>query len=168
MKRREGSDRKVRNDKKICVQPMMSLELKKQLFRFSFLCGSPMKDAAEKLCTEGSTDSLILDEVCQFFRRNLSMRNHHYVGYLDRPRVNLLQNKAEKVTIKFTQSNYEPVYNLAYALDLPLNQTATILIKKTLNNREFMDTYIRSNLKYLHEQDKNQIRKFLQTVWGFK
>ena len=55
-----------------------------------------MKDAAEKLCTEGATDSLILDEVCQFFRRNLNVRK-----IITTPRVNLIQKNAEKVTIKF-------------------------------------------------------------------
>lgn len=168
MNRKKGSERKVRSDKKRCVQPSLSLELKKELFRFSFICREPMKDAAERLCREGATSTLIFDEINQFFRRHISLENHHYRGQLERPRVNLLQERAEKVTIRFTQSNFEPIYNLAYALDLPVNQTATILIKKTLNNREFMSYYIQSHCKHLNEKEKENLLVFLRGVWGFR
>ena len=168
MRRREGSTRKVRSDKKRDVQPVVSLELKKQLFRFSFLCKEPMKDAGERLCAQGAVSPLIMDDINQFFRRNLSINNHHYMGYLERPRLTLLQSNKEKITIKFPQDTFESLFNLAFALDLPLNQTAAVLIKRTLNNREFMHEYIQHNLRHLHEREKAQLESFLKGVWGFK
>lgn len=167
-KRGEESIRKVRNDKKVCVQPVLSLNLKKELFRFSFLCHEPIKDTAERLCADGAKSIHIYDELCHYFRRNLSYQNHHYVGYLSRPRLTLIQGETEKVTIKFTQQNFEMLSNIAFALDLPLNQTAAILIKRTLNNRSFIAQYIQSHLKYLTSEEKDQIHGFFEKVWGFR
>lgn len=168
MKRREGSTRKVRSDKKRDVQPVVSFELKKQLFRFAFLCREPMKDAGERLCATGAVSTLIMDEINGYFRRNLRIDNHQYFGYLDRPRLQIVQRNVEKITIKFPQDSFELLHNLSFALDLPLNQTAAILIKKTITNREFMYEYIQYHLQHLTEKEKEQLDKFLKGVWGFK
>lgn len=168
MRRREGSTRKVRSDKKRDVQPVVSIELKTQLFRFSALCKEPMKDVGEKLCDRGSVSTLIMDDINCFFRRNLSIDNHHYMGYLTRPRLRILQTNTEKITIKFPQDTFERLYNVAFALDLPLNQTAAVLIKKTLTNPEFMEEYMRFNLQHLNEQEKARVESFLRGVWGFR
>lgn len=168
MRRREGSTRKVRSDKKRSVQPVVSVELKKQLFRFAFLCKQPAKEAAEHLCVRGSTSPIIMDEINCYFRRNLSIENHHYMGYLSRPRLTIIQKQAEKISIKFPQSSFESLFNLAFALDLPLNQTAAVLIKKTLTNIDFMNEYIRYQLTHLSEKDKQQVHEYLKGVWGFK
>lgn len=168
MKRGEGSTRKVRSDKKRDVQPVVSFKLKQQLFRFSFLCKEPVKDAGERLCSTGAISTLIMDDINCYFRRNLRIENHHYMGYLDRPRLQIVQSNVEKVTIKFPQESFERLYNLSFALDLPLNQTAAILIKRTLNNRQFMYEYIQYHLNHLTDKEKAQLESFLKGVWGFK
>ena len=168
MRRRAESTRKVRSDKKRDVQPFLSLKLKQQLFRFSFLCREPLKDTAERLCVEGSMSTLIFDDIQPFFRRNLSIHNHHYFGDLNHPRLNIIQLNPEKITIRFTQQDYEALANVAYVLDLPKNQTAAVLIKRTLNNQLFMDQYVQSHLNYLTPKEKINVELFLRTVWGYR
>lgn len=168
MKRREGSTRKVRSDKKRDVQPVVSLELKKQLFRFSFLCREPLKDTGEKLCSQGAVSPIIMDEINCYFRRNIRIDNHQYIGYLDRPRLQIIQSHAEKITIKFPQENFEKLYNLSFALDLPLNQTAAVLLKKTITNRQFMKEYMEANSGHLTAEEKLNAETYLKGVYQYK
>lgn len=168
MKRRKGSTRKVRSDKKKDVQPIVSVELKKQLFRFSFLCREPLKDTGERLCSLGSVSPIIMDEINCYFRRNLRIDNHQYIGYLDRPRLQIVQNDAEKVTIKFPQDSFENLYNLSFALDLPLNQTAAVLLKKTITHRQFMKDYMEHYLPHLTEKERLDAQNYLKGVWKYK
>lgn len=166
MKRGEGSTRKVRSDKKKDVQPVVSFELKRQLFRFAFLCREPLKDAAERLCNQGATSTLIMDEINCYFRRNIRIDNHTYMGYLDRPRLQIVQkSNVEKITIKFPQESFEKLYNLSFALDLPLNQTAAVLLKKTITNRQFMKEYMENNLQHLTAQEIANVKSYLKGVW---
>ncbi|MDX1769904.1 MAG: hypothetical protein R3328_00115 [Planococcaceae bacterium] len=168
MKRREESTRKVRSDKKKDVQPVVSGELKKQLFRFAFLCREPMKDAGERLCAIGSTSPIIMDEINCYFRRNIRIDNHQYIGYLDRPRLQILQSKPEKITIKFPQESFEKLLNVSFALDLPLNQTAAVLLKKTITNQQFMKEYLEYHLPHLTDKERVDAQTYLKGVWQLK
>lgn len=166
MKREKGSVRKVRSDKKVDVQPTMSVQLKNQLYTLAHLSCEPVKDAAQRLCEKGLEESLIIEEIRQFFRRDYKFKNNITVGYADRPRLKLVLNgDTGKVSIKFPQPVFDRLCDLAFALDLPPTTAATILIKKTLNNKEFMEYYVRS-LQGLTDAEKRKIHAFLnQYVW---
>ncbi len=168
MRRREGSTRKVRSDKKKDVQPVVSYELKRILFRFAFLCREPMKDTGERLCSLGAVSPIIMDEINCYFRRNLRIDNHAYIGYLDRPRLQIVQSNIEKITIKFPQDSFEKLYNLSFALDLPLNQTAAVLLKKTITNRQFMKEYMEYHLPHLTDKERVDAQTYLKGVWEYK
>lgn len=169
MKREKGTDRKVRSDKKVDVKPTMSIKLKNDLYTLAFLCEEPVKDAAERLCEKGATSSLIIEEIHQWFRRDYFLPPAIHKGYLDRPRLKLImKEQTGRVTIRFPQSTYDTLSELAYALDLPPTTTATILIKCTLNNQEFMEQYLKSHLNHLEGKQIYKVKTFLRDLWGYK
>ena len=160
--RNRGGDRKVRSDKKVDVKPTISTALKEKLYTFAYLCNEPVKDIAEKLCTDATESKFVIDEICKWFRRKYIYSNRLVYGYMDRPKLKLITNgETSKVTIKFVQNNYEKVKELSNALDLTPTSTAAVLIKITLQNREFMEYYINKHLQYLTKSKVEAIRKLL-------
>ena len=163
MRRGEGSNRKVRSDKKVDVKPTMSLELKEKLYGFAYLSNEPVKDAAERLCTKGAMSEEVITDIRQWFRRDYHRPYNITKGYSYRPKLQLVMNgEKSKVTIKFPQENYDLLCKVAYALDLPPTSTATVLIKITLANYEFMHEYIRFYLKHLDQERITEIKRFLK------
>jgi len=167
MERGKEITRKVRSGKKIDVKPTMSIALKNQLYMFAHLCELPVKDIAEQLCEIATTSEYIIEDICQWFRREYRFKNHITSGFLERPRLKLIfKGETGKVSVKFRQDAYDALSLLAFSLDLPPTTTATVLLKRTLYHRDFMEQFIRSELKHLNEQQKNEVKLFLWQVWG--
>lgn len=163
-----GARRKARSDKKVDVKPTMSIKLKRQLYKFSELCEMPIKDVGEKLCENASVSPLILDDINQWFRRDYICPPAIHKGYLERPRLKLLLGaETGKVSIKFSQATFDQLCKLAYSLDLSPTTTSTILIKRSLHNREFMFDYVKT-LRHLSNEQKNDVHAFLRKIWGFR
>ena len=154
--RREGTtERKPRNDKKVDVKPTMSLELKELLYHFAYLSNEPVKDVAERLCIVGAMSEEIILSIRHWFRRDYHRSNTITVGYLERPRLKIImKGETGKVTIKFPRYDYDILCRLAHALDITPTSTCTLLIKMTLTNRDFMESYVE---RYLKDLDKKKL-----------
>lgn len=160
-------ERKVRSDKKVDVKATMSLTLKRQLYEFADLCEEPVKDIAERLCMLGAESKCIMDEICKWMRRNYYYKNTIVMGYSERPRLKLtFQDETGTVTIRFVKYDYDKLCELAYALDLTPSSTATVLIRMTLKNIEFMDEFM--NTLHVGENQKEKVNRYLRKIWGFK
>ncbi len=162
--RREGAtERKPRSDKKVDVKPTMSLELKELLYHFAYLSNEPVKDAAERLCTVGAMSEDVILSIRHWFRRDYHRPNTITVGYLERPRLKIImKGETGKVTIKFPQTDYDIICRLAHALDITPTSTCTLLIKMTLTNRDFMESYVESYLKNLDKKKLLEIHRLLK------
>jgi len=164
-----GGNRKTRSDKKIDVKPTMSIDLKNQLYSFAYLCDEPVKDVAEKLCVDGATSKVIIDDICKWFRRNYIYYNTVAVGDPERPRLKInIKGESSKVTIRFRREDYDVLCNLAHALDITPTSTTGLLIKVSLCNVEFMQQYAHDYLMHLSDERKKKIDVFLNQVWGIK
>lgn len=162
--RREGeTERKVRSDKKVDVKPTMSLELKELLYHFAYLSNEPVKDVAERLCSLGAMSEEVIMSIRHWFRRDYHRPNTITVGYLERPRLKIImKGETGKVTIKFPQNDYDILCKLAHALDLTPTSTATLLIKMTLTNREFMEMYVQRYLRNLDNKKILEVNRLLK------
>jgi len=164
-----GGNRKTRSDKKVDVKPTMSINLKNQLYSFAYLCDEPVKDCAEKLCIDGATSKVIIDDICKWFRRNYIYHNTVAIGDSERQKLKIhIQGESDKVTIRFKQKDYDLLCELAHALDVTPTTTSGILIKTTLTNVEFMQQYAHEHLMHLSDKQKKDIDVFLNKLWGFK
>ncbi|MEK4255397.1 hypothetical protein [Ureibacillus sp. FSL K6-2830] len=164
IKKEEG--RKTRSDKKIDVKPTISKNLKNQLYTFAFLCNEPVKDVAERLCIRGATSKVIIEEICQWFRRDYLYKNTLVIGDPNRKKLKIhIQGESAKVTIRFKQNDYDLLCKLAHALDLTPTTTAAVLIRMTLYNVEFMQKYAYDNLSQLSDERKKKIEVLLKKMW---
>jgi len=162
-----GVNRKTRSDKKIDVKPTMSINLKNQLYSFAYLCDEPVKDIAEKISVDAATSKVIMDDICKWFRRNYLYNNTVVVGNQERPRLKIkILGESEKVTIRFKQTDYDLLCELAHALDITPTSTAGLLIRVSLSNVEFMQQYAHDHLLHLSNERKQKIDVFLNKFWG--
>lgn len=154
-------ERKVRSDKKVDVKPTMSLELKSKLYEFAEICNKPVKDIGELLCVEGLKSKLIIEKLCKWLRRNYYYNSTIAIGHIERPRLKLKAlGDTGKVTIRFVREDYDKLCELAYAMDLTPSATATVLIRLTMNNNEFMDYFVDS-LYEGSDLEKSKIKQYL-------
>jgi len=164
-----GGNRKTRSDKKVDVKPTLSVNLKNQLNSFAFLCNEPIKDVAEKLCVDGATSKVIIDDICKWFRRNYLYNNTITIGDAERPKLKInIRGETAKATIRFKKKDYDLLCELAHALDVTPTTTSGILIKTTLTNVEFMQQYAHDHLMHLSNERKKKIDVFLNKLWGNK
>ncbi len=162
-------ERKTRSDKKIDVKPTLTIELKNSLYTFAYLCNEPVKDVAEKLCMDGATSKVVIDDICKWFRRDYQYGNTIAVGDLERPRLKINYNSiTSKVTIRFKRDDYDLLCKLAHALDITPTSTAALLIKVSLGNIEFMQQYGIKHSQGLSQERKRKIDVFLNELWGVK
>lgn len=164
-----GANRKPRSDKKRDVKPTVSINLKKQLKTFAELCNEPVKDVAEKLCKDGATSKVIIDDICKWFRKNYLYSNTLVVGDAERPKLKVnIVGESDTVTFRLKRDDYDVLDDLAHALDLTPTTTAGVLIKVTLYNVEFMQQYAHDHLMHLSDKQKKDIDVFLNKLWGLK
>jgi len=163
VRRGGATERKPRSDKKVDVKPTMSLELKELLYHFAYLSNEPVKDTAERLCTIGAMSEEVILNIRRWFRRDYHRPNTITVGYLERPRLKIImKGETGKVTIKFPQTDYDIICRLAHALDITPTSTCTLLIKMTLTNRDFMESYVERYLKDLDKKKLLDIHRLLK------
>lgn len=149
------------------VKPTMSLTLKRQLYDFTEVCGAHVKDVAERLCVEALTSKIIMDEMCKWFRRNYYYNRTIVIGHGERPKLKLQSNgETGKVTIRFNKWDYDKLCELAFALDLTVSSTATVLIRVTLKNSEFMHEFIEGITS--NSTQKAELKRFLSNVLGIQ
>lgn len=159
-----GGERQVRSDKKVDVKATMSTTLKSQLYDFAFLCKEPVKDVANKLCIKGAVSDPVIRDIAKWFRRNYKYKRAIVYGRSERPRLQLTpQGDTGRVSMRMTNEEYDTLRNLAIALDITTSATATVLIRKTTLNNEFMNEYV----KYLDvdERTRGEIRQFCTKFW---
>ena len=159
--------RKTRSDKKIDVKPTVSLVLKNQLFNLSQLFNEPVKDVAEHLCIEAAKSKLIIEDICQWFRKNYVYKNTVAIGDPTRPKLKIKsRGDTSKVTIRFKQNDFDVLSNLAHALDITPTGAAGVLIRMTLRNYVFMNEFVQKYFTHLSEDRKRKIDVFLKGITG--
>ncbi|KON83556.1 hypothetical protein AF332_27825 [Sporosarcina globispora] len=158
--------RKVRSDKKRDVKPSLSIKLKECIHRLSYITNTPVKDVAEKICESGVTSNKVMDHLSQFFRRDIRLNNTMYLGDLERESLQR-RNKTvkERITIRFSQSTYDDLCSLAYALDVTPTKATALLLEASIKNSEFVHEYIEEYIgSYLDEGRMKELKKVMKFI----
>lgn len=161
-------ERKQRIDRKIDVKSTMSTILKNQLYEFAELSNEPVKNIAEKLCVRGMISLYLMTDLSKWLRRDYRYSNTIVLGHSERPRLKLTsRGETGKVSMRFMINDYDQLCNLAYALDLTPSSTATVLIRVTTTNDEFMNEFV-EGLSKIDEVQRMEVKQFLSKVWGIQ
>lgn len=159
---RAGKARLTRSDKKRDVKPTISLDLKDVLYRISYVTFTPVKDVCQQMAMLVLHDRKVIEQLSVYFKRDLIMGHTMFRGHITnetmekRPKV-----RGERVTIRFTQKEFESVALLSYALDCTPSRTVAILLDIGMKNIRFVNAYIK---QYLTEELTNSQMRELQAI----
>lgn len=158
--------RKVRSDKKRDVKPSISVELKDAIYRLSYITSTPVKDVCEALCRNAITNKRIMDEISNYFRRNIRINNTLYFGSPDNPRIytKKMANKSERISLRLDQEMYEFMYSLSYALDCSVSRAVAVLLYRGIHDVTFINDYINKYLTSIDLRRKKELQKILDYI----
>jgi hypothetical protein len=161
--RTKTEQRKVRSDKKRDIKPTISVELKNCISSLSYITNTPVKDVGETLCEKGMQSRKVMEYLSQYFRRDLRFSNTIFIGNLERESLqNKYQSgKNERITIRFSQTAYENISNLAQALDVTKSKATALLLDASIRNTNLLNAYVKL---YLHENIDQARMKELKLI----
>lgn len=156
--------RKQRSDKKIDCKPTISIGLKECIYRISYITYTPVKDVAEKICLTGLRSKKVLDILSNHFRRDFRVNNTYYIGDFQRESLQKQKINAptERISIRFTQQDFEIIRALAYALDVTPSKAVAILLDVTIHETNFIDRLAKNYLRgQVHETRLKELKKII-------
>lgn len=163
MRSGEGVARKVRSDKKVDVKPTVSGYIKRNLYTYAYLANVPVKDAIELMIEKGLDN----DDVLSLFRsaliRDFFIRNRVIFKHREEPAKIRYQGKTETVSTRLKRETYEELCELAFCIGHTPTSTASLMIRKTLYSRDFMEYLTEYHLKITPE-NKRLLERFLMQM----
>lgn len=163
---RAGKTRLTRSDKKRDVKPTIPLDLKDVLYRLSNITFTPVKDVCQEMTMLVLHDRKTIERLSKYFKRDLIMGNTMFVGNVEnatmekRPKI-----RGERVTIRFTQKEFESLALLSFALDCTTSRTVAILLDLSMQHIKFVNAYIKQYLtKELTDTQMNELQAILRYV----
>lgn len=109
---------KQRSDKKRDIKPTISIELKETIYHLSDFTKIPVKDVCQYMTMLVLRDRKSIEQLSQFFQRDLWLGNTLFLGTLLNKSVSKhAQENSGRVTIGFSKQEYEAIVLLRNALD---------------------------------------------------
>lgn len=152
-----------RSDKKRDVKPTLKLDLKDAIYRLSNITYTPVKDVCPSLCMFVIKDRNTIEHLSQFFKRDLLFDNTMFRGHVTNKTISKRINvPGERVTIRFSQSEYSAIALLAFSLDCTVSRATAILLEISMSQARFVNAYIKEFLQ--HELSESQMREFKEIL----
>lgn len=160
-------NRKTRADKKIDVKPTVDVQLYECVSRISHITNTPIKNVGELFCKNGLYSKKVIDHLAKQFRRDYRYHNTLHMGNPE-----LLSERRKKksfettrITMRFPQDTYNDLAELAYALDMTISSTASLLLHASVQNTDIVNEYISNYVEdTLDENRKKQLKLVLQFI----
>lgn len=163
----EQKKRQQRSDKKRDVKPTIPIKLRECIYRLSYITDTPVKDVAEALCESGVNSKKVIELLSGNFRRDFRRENTFYLGDFNRPSLQRsnIEGEKERITIRFSQSTYEHISSLAYALDVSVSKATFLLLDASVRNTNFLNRYVKQSLRtHLDEKRMRELRQILKFI----
>lgn len=152
-----------RSDKKRDVKPTLKLDLKDAIYRLSNITYTPVKDVCPSLCMFVIKDRKTIEHLSQFFKRDLLFDNTMFRGHVTNKTISKRINvPGERVTIRFSQSEYSAIALLAFSLDCTVSRATAILLEISMSQVRFVNSYIKEFLQ--QELSESQLREFKEIL----
>lgn len=168
-KKKAEAERKERSDKKKQVAPYISVELKQEIERLAFITDQPIKWIGELLTYYGIHNKDVTERFAPYFQRGiLRVSNTLYYGSPENPHVNndAIQTQTSRISIRFTQRDYEDVSLLANLLDVTPSRAVSLLLDASIKHPEIIEHILQThnNRMSFDEVTTAELRKFMRYV----
>lgn len=156
-------ERVQHSGKKRDVKPTVKLDLKDALYRLSGITYTPVKDVCPSLCMLVINNRRSIEYLSKYFKRDLLFDNTIFRGHVTNPTIEKrLNGLGERVTMRFTYSEYSKVALLAFALDCTISRATAVLLEISMREVRFVNAYIKEFLR--HELSEPQMREFKEIL----
>lgn len=145
-KRKNGEERKIRSDKKREVKPTIPVSLIRQIERLAFVTDQPVMFVGEMLCYEGIHTQDVIQYLSPYFRGHVRLQHATYFGYPEAPRPEFIDSTSsttDRISIRFTQRDYEDIKLLSTTLDVTPSRAVAILLDASMRHTEIIQTMIK-------------------------
>lgn len=161
-----GEGRKTRSDKKVCVKPVLPVELIEIIETIKYITKNPIKDIGEALCLDALYNKEILESMSEYFKRGLETVNIVFRGNQDNKQFpKRIGGNTDKITIKFKQNDYAYIYDLSYILNISPSRTVAALIQYASTDINVISNYIaNSPERNITENQINELKKILKYI----
>ncbi|MFD1673507.1 hypothetical protein [Alicyclobacillus fodiniaquatilis] len=142
--------RKVRSDKKMGINPIISIELNDALARLGYVCDRPVKDIGETLVVLALNNREIINTIARKFRRPYWYTDTIMInGDPELPKMKwVIQGDTVRPGLRFSQPHYEKISELAYALDTSKIKAAALLLIYATHNEQCLSHLLTKYVKY--------------------
>lgn len=160
-----GQRRKVRSDKKVEVQPWISVELRKCIHRLNYITKVPIKDIGEEVCMYGLNREKVVSYLSQYFKHNIRFNNTVYLGDEDAPSVKkrAIAGMNKPISIRFKQDTYKSIKALSDALECTPSRACALLLDASVRDVDFINGFVENYLKEkLDDHRMSELKKVLK------
>ncbi|MEK5394057.1 hypothetical protein NSQ59_27535 [Margalitia sp. FSL K6-0131] len=159
--------RKERSDKKKDIKPTVPITLKETVHRISYITNKPVKDVAEEICLLGFENRPIIEKLSKHLRRDFKYKNTIFIGNIERTSLQRerINGASDRITIRFKQTDYDNICNLAYALDVTPSKATALLLECSVKSSNIINKYIKSYLKeHLDQARMRELKKIIKYI----
>lgn len=160
-------ERKTRSDKKRDIKPFVPVELYECFNRISYVTNTPIKDIGVMVCKRGLYSAAVMEKISNHFRRDYwAGNNTMLIGNLDRLPFKSQKGIAkQRMTMRFSQSDYDKLAHLAFSLDTSVSSATGLLLEMAFKNTDVINAIITSQVKdQLNTNRMKQLREILNFI----
>ncbi len=159
--------RKVRSDKKRSINPTVTLELRDCIYRLSFITDNPIKNVIESILIEGGSRKKPMDHLSQYFIRDVRFGNSLYMGDNQRATIarQSVNGKSVRISTRVTQSLYNDLEAIAYAMGCSISRATALLIDATVRDVDFVNDFARQYIEAnVDEERMRELKHVLKYI----
>ncbi|WP_252503300.1 hypothetical protein [Sporosarcina sp. Marseille-Q4943] len=163
--KRKTVERKERSDKKVHVGPTISVKLKAEIERLSFILDQPIQDLGVMLFMEGIHEREVMEHFAPHFQKGiLRIENTLFYGSEESPSLGdtKIHGETDRISVRFVKRDYEDVQLFADLLGVSPTRAVAIMLDASIrhigiielllqkhNNRYHFDEVVSAELKKL-------------------
>ena len=129
---------------------------------------TPVKDVGEALCYEGIHTPEVIALLSTHFRRSVRAGTSTFIGDMERPSVQERKDNVvtDRISIRFTQVNYEDIRLLATSLDVTPSRATAIMLDAAIRYPEIIETILveynkRNSIDELYTAEIRKLMKYV-------
>ena len=160
--------RKVRSDKKRDVRATVTIELKDCIYRLNEVTKVKVKDISEQFTLLVMRDKDMMNDFSEYFKRTIKVGNTLYRGSINNKQmIKLLPGRTETISIKFKQSDYNYISDLAYVFNISASRMVAVLIQYAVADLEIIADFIVTHKDLRFTQSETIILKEILTYVNY-
>lgn len=165
---RKKEGRKERSDKKVHIQPTISVKLKAEIERLARILDQPIKRVGELLFIAGINERDVIERFAPYFQKDaLVFENSYYRG---RPENRIIDYKTtgptDRISIRFDKDGYYDVDLFADMLDVSHSKVVALFLDASIRHAAIIEYLLQHHNKRYHfdEVTSDELRKLMKFV----